>query len=89
MGACENRSAAPAAPSLLRLLDAFGAAALLGQGIKPCLFLSAFHFEQHPRISVNQQRLDLLSKIVQHQLNETLESVLKPNTCVQNANVVN
>lgn len=51
--------------------------------------LRDFHFEQHPRISVNQQRLDLLSKIVQHQLNETLESVLKPNTCVQNANVVN
>ena len=34
--------------------------------------LRDFHFEQHPRISVNQQRLDLLSKIVQHQLNETL-----------------
>src|SRR5699024_7843862 len=31
VGACENRSAAPAAPSLLRPLDALGAAAPWGQ----------------------------------------------------------
>src|SRR5699024_1790628 len=32
-GACENRSAAPAAPSLLRPLDALGAAAPWGQNL--------------------------------------------------------
>src|SRR5699024_6978620 len=35
VGACENRSAAPAAPSLLRPLDALGAAAPWGQNLAP------------------------------------------------------
>ena len=34
--------------------------------------LQSFRFEQHPSISASQQRLDLLTEIVQRQLRDTL-----------------
>src|SRR5699024_11951389 len=54
-GACENRSAAPAAPSLLRPLDALGAAAPWGQNLAP-------RSEEHT--SELQSRFDLVCRLL-------------------------
>src|SRR5699024_8488137 len=53
VGACENRSAAPAAPSLLRPLDALGAAAPWGQNLAPNRALAA------KRLAHSQRQISL------------------------------